>query len=483
MTTPKNINIWDFFDAISKIPRISKHEEKIVAWLVEFGKEHHLETHIDTVGNVLIRKNATTGFEKRQPVILQSHLDMVAAKAPSSNHDFLQDPVSWYKDGNWIRSRGTTLGADDGIGVAAALTVLTDDTLEHGPLECLFTVDEESGMTGAKNLRNDWLKGKILINLDSEDEGELFIGCAGGLDTTAFFKPETTMLPEEYAGFTLTLNGLTGGHSGDEIHKGHANAIKLMTRFLWHADKMFGIYLSGFEGGTLRNAIPPEAEASFFLHKKDTETFKEWVDVFTRTLRAEYHATDPGMKFNLSETLLPEKILSDDLKRRLILSLYACPHGVYSWSRTIPGLVETSANLALLRMAEGEDIMVGTNQRSAVESAKTDVSDMVASVFLLAGAEVRQDGNYPGWEPNPDSEILKITSEAYRNLFGQEPAMKAIHAGLECGLFLEKYPALDMISFGPTIRGAHTPEERLDIESTGKFWKLLTTVLRNIPEC
>ncbi len=474
------IPVWKYFNEILKIPRPSKKEEKIREYLVRFGRERNLDTLVDEAGNVLIRKPATSGYEDRIPVVLQSHMDMVPAKDPSLNFDFGTDPIPAFVEGNWVKTKGTTLGADDGIGVAAALAILDAEDIQYGPMEALFTVDEESGMTGAKNLPGGWLKGKILINLDSEDEGELFIGCAGGQDTTAVFHVFHEPVPENAMAYRLVINGLSGGHSGDEIDKGHANAIKLAARFLWSVTQEHSINLSSLTGGTLRNAIPPEAEAVFTVHESKKEALIASFEVFRDTAREEYKHTDPEMKIELLETKKPADIIPAEKQEQLLLSLYGCWHGVYSWSKTIPGLVQTSTNLALVRMDAGK-IVVDTSQRSSMESEKKVMAETVASVFRLAGAEITFGDEYPGWTPNPESLILHITEKAYRELFHEDPAVKAIHAGLECGLFLEKYPKMDMISFGPTIRGAHTPEERLDIQSTHKFWQLLVDVLKKIP--
>ena len=471
--------IWKYFDEITAIPRPSKREGKIREYLENFGRSHGLETLTDEVGNVLIRKPATPGYEDHTPVILQSHMDMVCAVDPGRSFDCDHDPVPVYVEGEWIRSEGTTLGADDGIGVAAALAVLTSEDEAHPPLEALFTVDEESGMTGARNLRSGWLQGKTLINLDSEDEGELFIGCAGGQDTTAAFHMYYEPVPDNMTAYRLNIEGLSGGHSGDEIHKGRANAIKLAARLLWTLTGDLEIRLSHLTGGTLRNAIPPEAEAVFVVMENKRAEVEHLFRQFAETVKKEYEHTDPSMTIGLTETDLPAEVMPEARQKDLLLSLYGCWHGVFSWSPAIPGLVQTSTNLATVRRETGR-VIVGTNQRSSLESEKEYISETVASVFRLAGAEITYSDSYPGWTPNPDSPILHITRESYKTLFNREPAVKAIHAGLECGLFLEAYPEMDMISFGPTIRGAHTPEEKLNIPSTRKFWQLLTDVLKRM---
>ncbi len=471
--------IWKYFDEITRVPRPSKKEDKIRDYLVSFGRSRGLETLTDGVGNVLIRKGATPGYEDHPPVVLQSHMDMVCAVDPGVKFDCERDPVPAYVEGEWVRSRGTTLGADDGIGVAATLAVLASDDLQHPPLEALFTVDEESGMTGARHLRSGWLRGKILLNLDSEDEGELFIGCAGGMDTTAQFPLFFEGVPENMQAYRLVIYGLTGGHSGDEIHKGHANAIKLAARFLLEATGDLEIRLSHLEGGTLRNAIPPQAEALLVVASNRVKELKYLFERFAATVQEEYRHTDPGMVLELRESEMPAEVMPGERQLALLRALMGCWHGVYSWSPVIEGLVQTSTNLALVRQ-EGGRVVVGTSQRSSLESEKEVMAETVASVFRLAGAEIEYGDGYPGWTPNPDSHILQITKESYQQLFRTEPAVKAIHAGLECGLFLQQYPEMDMISFGPTIRGAHTPEERLHIPSTRKFWDLLVAVLRRI---
>ncbi len=471
--------IWKYFEDITKIPRPSKREGKIRDYLLSFGRAHGLETLTDEVGNVLIRKGATSGLEDRTPVVLQSHMDMVCAVAPGVRFDCERDAVPAYVEGEWIRSRGTTLGADDGIGVAAALAVLASGEVAHPPLEALFTVDEESGMTGARHLRGGWLQGRMLLNLDSEDEGELFIGCAGGMDTTAHFQLYYEGVPENMRSFRLVVNGLTGGHSGDEIHKGHANAIKVAARFLLEAAEMLEVRLSRLKGGTLRNAIPPEAEALFVVPTGRVAELEHLFDEFAAAVRSEYAHTDPHMLLKLEESEMPGEVMPEVRQLEILRALMGCWHGVYSWSPAIEGLVQTSTNLATVHQ-EGGRITVGTSQRSSLETEKMVMATTVASVFRLAGAEVEHSDGYPGWTPNPDSRILRITRESYERLFHREPAVKAIHAGLECGLFLEQYPSMDMISFGPTIRGAHTPEERLHIPSTQRFWDLLVEVLKNV---
>ena len=475
-------DIWKYFAEILQIPRPSKKEEKIIEYLIKFGKEHKLETLQDEAGNIIIRKPATKGMENRISVVLQSHMDMVCEKNSDVTHDFNSDPINAYVDGTWVRAKGTTLGADDGIGMAAQLALLASKDVQHGPLECLFTVDEETGLTGAFEIQPDFIKSKILLNLDSEDEGELFIGCAGGMDTEITFAYDTEKVPSDFKPFRLSITGLKGGHSGDDIDKGLGNSIKIINRFLWKGSNKYDLRISELEGGNLRNAIPREAFATFLIHKDDEENMMEFYDQYKNDIFGELSAVEPNLKIEIKETEMPQWVIDEPTQFDLLNSLYACPHGVIAMSHSIPGLVETSTNLASIKFIQDNQILVTTSQRSSTSSSKVDVGNMVQSVFRLANANVVHTSGYPGWTPNTNSTILSITKSSYQKLFGAEPVVRAIHAGLECGLFLEKYPNLDMISFGPTIKGAHSPDERLDIETTDKFWKLLVDVLGNIPK-
>lgn len=485
MNLLKNLNpqpVWSFFEEILKIPRPSKKEEKISKYLMDFGRNHNLETIRDRTGNILIRKSASTGKENYKTIVLQSHMDMVCEKNSDTDHDFSNDPILPIIENDWIRARGTTLGADDGIGIASQLTILESNDIQHGPLECLFTVDEESGMTGAHGLEPGLLNGRILINLDSEDEGELFIGCAGGVDTIATFKYKTTRVPPDSVAFRIGVTGLKGGHSGDEIDKGLGNSNKILNRILWHINNVTGSRLYNFDGGNLRNAIPREAFAIVTVRNKYSGKLEKSVKPLIREIKDEFSVTEPDLTITLEKTSLPDFVLKRGIQRKLLQSIYACPHGVVAYNQEMKKMVETSTNLASVKFVEGDRIIVATSQRSSVESAKKDISEQVTNVFRLAGAKVKQTEGYPGWKPNTNSEILRITEKSYIKLFGQKPLVRAIHAGLECGLFLEKYPDLDMISFGPTIKGAHSPDEKISIESTRKFWDLLLEVIRNIPE-
>jgi len=473
--------VWDYFEDICQVPRPSKKEEKIIKYLMDFGKNHNLPTKRDEIGNILISKPATPGKENVKTVVLQSHIDMVCEANKGTDHNFDTDPIQPYIDGNWVKAKGTTLGADDGIGVAAQMAILTSTDIEHGPVECLFTVDEETGLTGAFALQPGFFDGKILINLDSEDEGELFIGCAGGIDTLATFEYEEDKVPDNHSGIKVNVTGLNGGHSGDEIDKGLGNSVKLMNRFLWNASNKFDIRIGSFEGGKARNAIPREAFAHITVHKDEVNDLKKYFEEYAPAVKSEFSVTEPKLELSIEDTDLPAFVIDEDTQFALLNSLYACPHGVYAMSQEIKGLVETSTNLASIKYIENNQIFITTSQRSSVDSAKENIAHKVESVFRLAGAKVKHGEGYPGWRPDTNSEIMKITENSYEKLFSNKPIVRAIHAGLECGLFLEKYPYLDMISFGPTIKGAHTPEERIDIETTEKFWDLLLDVLKNIP--
>jgi dipeptidase D len=473
--------MWRYFEEICKIPRPSKSEKEIIAYILDFAKKQNLEALTDDTGNILIRKPASPGMEKCKTVVLQSHLDMVGEKDPSSTHDFERDPIIPVKDGDWIRADGTTLGADDGIGIAAQLVILEDRELVHGPLECLFTVDEESGMTGAKNLDSGFMKGKILLNLDSEDEGELFIGCAGGIDTLGSYRFNLENPDGSCSAYRVSVEGLKGGHSGDEIHKSPSNSIKILARFLHNASMEHGLRLSFLNGGNMRNAIPREAYAVFTVPVDMGRKVEEYFGEYSASLGNELKKYEPDMVWNIEKAEIPEKLLSAEQQLLFLQAIECCPHGVVKWSPTLEGLVETSTNLASVKFPERDRAVITTSQRSSVESDKDTIADRVGRCLKVGGGIIEHSDGYPGWTPDPYSEILNITRITYKELFGEEPVVRAIHAGLECGLFLEKYPDLDMISFGPTIKGAHTPTERINIESTEKFWILLLEVLTRIP--
>ena len=479
-TTLQPACVFDYFAEICKIPRPSKKEEKIIAYLKDFGREHGLETRVDKAGNVLMRKPATPGYENRKTVVLQAHMDMVCEKNKDTRHDFEKDPIQTYVDGEWLRAKGTTLGADNGIGVAAALAVLAADDVEHGPLECLFTVDEETGLTGAFALEKGFMGGDILLNLDSEDEGELFIGCAGGVRTLAEFDFSPVPVPGDYFCFRVAVEGLTGGHSGDDINKMRAKANKTLCRFLYGLNKKYDFYLLDIDGGNLHNAIPREAHALCAVpsgHKEDVRV--DW-NVFAAEVEEEYAQTEKTMKFKLeSEAYHPEAV-GREVTTAFLRAMQGLFNGVFAMSQDIPGLVETSSNLASIKVRDHKILVTGS-QRSSILSARNNVVDTLRAVFELAGARVDVGEGYPGWKPNTQSEILRIAVETYKELFGVEPKVKAIHAGLECGLFLEKYPHMDMVSFGPTLRGVHSPDERMLIPTVDKFWRHLLAILKRVP--
>ena len=474
--------IWEQFDDITRVPRPSKKEGKIIAWLVEFAKKHGFDYQTDDTGNVVMRKAATPGYEGRPAVILQSHMDMVCEKNSTKEFDFENDPIETWIDGEWVKAKDTTLGADCGIGMAAALAVLLDNSLEHPAIEALFTVDEETGLTGAFGLGEGMLTGKYLVNLDSEDEGELFIGCAGGIDTVARMNYEVEAVPEGYAFVRLEVADLLGGHSGDDIDKGRANSNKLLARFLYNACDTFQIALAEFNGGNLRNAIPREAYAIVGVPVESKEDFEERYLEFGQSLMEEFKHTEPRMRFAVSDVeKAPVKVMTNDEMCYFLLALVGLPNGVLGMSFAMPGLVETSSNLASVKFnTETDEVVVTTSQRSSVESAKLYAAQTIESVFYLSGFDVEHSDGYPGWAPNPESKLLTETAQCYRDLFGVEPKVRAIHAGLECGLFLEKYPHLEMVSFGPTLRGVHSPDERLEIATVDKFWKLLVELLKRI---
>lgn len=472
--------VFHYFEEVCRVPRPSKKEEKIRAYLLEFARQHDLPVKVDEAGNVLMSKPATPGMEDRKAVILQSHMDMVCEKNKDTQHDFDTDPIETYVDGEWLRAKGTTLGADNGIGIATELAVLASDDIWHGPVQCLFTVDEETGLTGAFALKEGFMEGDILINLDSEDEGELFIGCAGGAGTTATFPCTMTAAPEGYFFFRVAVKGLTGGHSGDDINKNRANANKLLNRYLTSLMRKYDLRLCEIDGGNLHNAIPREAYAVCAVPMKDKEAVRVDLNIYLAEIENEYAVTEPNLRMELESETPCLKVMDVEQMKRFLLSIYAVHNGVYAMSQDIAGLVETSSNLASIKQGEG-CIKVVTSQRSSILSSRVDMSQMVGAAFELGGATVETGDGYPGWKPNPSSEILRVAVESYKRLFGTEPKVKAIHAGLECGLFLEKYPSLDMVSFGPTLRGVHSPDERMLIPTVDKFWRHLLDVLAHVP--
>ncbi len=473
--------IWIYFEEICKIPRLSKNEGKIRKYLLDFAKNNNLESNEDEVGNILIVKPPSTGMENRKTVVLQSHMDMVGEKNADYPHDWTKDPIIPAVKNGWVTATGTTLGADDGIGIASQMAILTDKNLRAGKIECLFTVDEESGMTGAINIKADFFSGRTLINLDSEDEGILFIGCAGGMDTVGTMKYTAIPVANNSCAFDISVTGLHGGHSGDEIHKGYGNAVKIMNRLLWNISNQFEISVANFDGGNLRNAIPREAFSKIVLDKSVNEAIKSWIEAFHTTLIDEFGDLEKELKISVKEVDLPPLVMDKESQKKFLNALSCCPHGVIAWSKEMDDLVETSTNLAIAKFSGNNSIRIITTQRSSIESSRNDASAMVESCLRLAGAEVVHSDGYPGWKPNLTSEILKITRNSYLELFGKEPSIRAIHAGLECGLVYEKIKGIDMISFGPTIRGAHTPEEMIEIRTAQMFWDLLIDVVGKMP--
>ena len=473
----KPANVWRYFDEIMQIPRPSKHEEKVSAYLQKFGKDLGLETLSDSLGNVLIRKPASKGYEKSAGVCLQAHMDMVCEKNGDKVFDFLKDGIQPILDGEWLTADGTTLGADDGIGVAAILAILADNSLEHGPLEALFTVDEETGLTGANGLATDWLKSEILLNFDDEDEGEYCIGCAGGIDTTVAIDYTTRPVPAGEKSYRVRVYGLKGGHSGDDINKGLGCANKMLTRILWNGTQDCKIGMARIDGGNLRNAIAREAWADIVVAEDYDARFCAMVKDFAEKIKFEFRSTEPGLQIELQPIEQPECLIDRQTQYNLLDALYACAHGVLAMSREIPNFVETSTNLASVKM-DGKQIHIATSQRSSVESAKYAAAQKIEATFRMIGAHVSHGDGYPGWTPNPKSRVLKVGVEVYKKLYGKEPVVRAIHAGLECGLIGEKYPKMDMISYGPTLRGVHSPDERIEIKTVEMFWNQTLAILK-----
>jgi dipeptidase D len=473
--------LWNYFHEITQIPRPSKKEQRIIEYMRDFGKKNNLETVIDNVGNVIIRKPATKGLENRKVVIFQTHLDMVPQKNSDKKHDFEKDPIETVIDGEWVRANGTTLGSDNGIGVAATMAVLTSKNIVHGPIEALFTIDEETGMTGVFGLKKGLLKGDILMNLDSEDEGELYVGCAGGIDVAVRKSYAEEKSPHGMVAYKIIAKGLKGGHSGVDISLGRANSNKIMFRFLMQAESDFGIRLAEAGGGDLRNAIPRESYSIVLVPEIKTEEFEKFIKGYELIYRAEFSDTEPDLSFSAQKISVPEKVMNQGEQYRIIRAVFICPNGVVRMSQAMKGLVETSNNLAIVRCKEGK-FEAFNLCRSSVDSAKEATAWRIAAVFQLINAEVNLEGGYPGWKPNMKSPILKTMGSVYKEMFGTVPEVKAIHAGLECGLIGGVYPNLDMISFGPTIRFPHSPDEKVNIASVKKFWEFLVGTLKHIPE-
>lgn len=472
--------VFDCFAQVNQIPRPSKHEEKMIAFLQKFGQDLGLETEVDATGNVIIRKPATPGFERCKTVILQSHMDMVCEPSDGS-FDFEHSPIQTVIDGEWMKAQGTTLGADDGIGIAMEMAILKSDDIEHGPIECVFTRDEETGLTGAAGMQAGFMKGDMLINLDSEDEGQIFVSCAGGARTTATFDFEESAVPAGYYGFRVDVKGLTGGHSGDDINKKRANANKILVRFLCDEMEKTDLRLVDIQSGGLHNAIPREGYAVCAVPAEAKEQIRVDLNLFIAAVEEEYSKTEPNLQITLESVPTAPQGIEPAAARRMLLSLRAVHNGVFAMSQDLDWLVETSSNLASIRRS-GQQVVVTTSQRSSVQSARENMSATVRAAFELGGAKAVTNEGYPGWKMNPDSPLLKVARESYTRLFHKDPLILAIHAGLECGLFSEKYPHLDMISFGPTLRGVHSPDERLHLPSVKKVWDHLLDILKNIPQ-
>ncbi|PQJ74845.1 aminoacyl-histidine dipeptidase [Polaribacter gangjinensis] len=475
------IEVWSHFAALNSVPRPSKKEEKIIQFMVDFGNNLNLETFTDAVGNVIIKKPASKGMETKKTIVLQGHLDMVHQKNATTDFDFEKEGINMFIEGDWVKAKGTTLGADNGLGVAAIMAVLSSKTIIHPAIEALFTIDEETGMTGAMNLDANILTGEILLNLDTEEDDEIGIGCAGGLDVTATRNYDEEEIPDNTTAFSISITGLTGGHSGMDIHKGLGNANKILNRLLFDGFTNFGLRIAEINGGSLRNVIPRESFAKVVVDSISKEPFLFESNEFINQIKHEFSNIEPQLKITIETTEPPKKVMDLGVQEGFSRAMYAALNGVYKMSPDVEGLVETSNNIAKVEVKNGQ-ILVGCLTRSSSESSKLDLANSIRSSFELAGFEVEFSGAYPGWLPNMNSEILQIVSNNYRELFNSEPKIMACHAGLECGILGQNYPKMDMISFGPNIKGAHSPDERAQISSTQKFWKLLQEVLKNIPE-
>ena len=484
MKNLKPKQVFEIFEEITRVPRPSKHEEKISQWLVDFAQKHGVECVRDEAMNVIMRVPATSGYEEKEGVILQAHMDMVCEKNGDVKHDFMTDPIETWVDGDWLKARGTTLGGDDGIGMAMCLAAITDKSLQHPAIECLFTVDEETGLTGAFKLKDGYLKGKRLINLDSEDDGQIFIGCAGGIDTLAKMHYKSVGLPEgKWFAAHVCVNGLMGGHSGDDINKGRANANKIIVEFIRQLYNETDLYIAAIEGGNLRNAIAREAEALIVVPFAFKEQLRVAFNHYYAQVEERFAAVEKDLHMELESESVPVAVIEPEKAHALVDALWECPHGMITMSADMPGLVETSTNLASVKMREdekGQYIEINTSQRSSVETEKHKIKDAVEAALSKACDEVTHGDGYPGWKPNVNSPLMEVTRDAFKRLFNAEPQVLAIHAGLECGLFLEKYPYLDMVSIGPQMYGVHSPQERLSISSTQRCWAWLCEVLRNL---
>ncbi|MEO6490710.1 MAG: aminoacyl-histidine dipeptidase [Ferruginibacter sp.] len=472
--------LWKNFADLNAVPRASKKEEKVIQFMINFGKRNNLETLQDQVGNVIIKKPATAGMGNKQPVVLQSHLDMVHQKNGETIFDFDTQGIDMIIDNDWVKAKGTTLGADNGIGVASIMSILESKDISHPPIEALFTIDEETGMTGALGLKPGLLSSRILLNLDTENDTELTIGCAGAVNVTASGKYEAVPVQNDSFAFRIIIKGLAGGHSGMDIHIGRGNSNKMMNRMLSFAAEKFNISINYIDGGGLRNAIPRESISIVTIPEKEADTFQSFIKEQDHILKAEYKTTDPNCAIILEKAEMPSSVLSKEFQKRLLRAVYACPNGIYRMSPDIPGLVQSSNNLARVLVKDGAYSILCLT-RSAVDSEKTDLAKAIISVFELMNATIILDGSYPGWEPDPKSSIVSLMSGLYKELFNGSPEVNACHAGLECGIIGEKYPGMEMISFGPNILGAHSPDERVQVSSVQKYWKFLIETLSKIP--
>lgn len=475
--------VWQCFDEITKVPRPTHHLDKMRAFLVDWAEKHNIPVKTDAVGNVVMTKPATPGYENAPRIILQGHQDMVAEKRGDKVHDFLNDPITTIVDGDWVKADGTTLGADNGLGCATAMAVLLDDNIQHGPLQCLFTVDEEQGLIGANGLEPGFVEGDILLNLDSEEHGQLVIGCAGGKVTVCTLDYSLDETPEGFLFYEVHINHFKGGHSGMEIGLGRGNANQQLCRFLWECSEKFdGIEMAEIDGGGLANAIPREARAVIGIWNEAKDEFEKYAREFNDMIHAEFLVAEgPDFTFEVKQVEKPAQIMEEYEANDLISAIYACPNGVQGMSGVVEGLIETSCNLASVKMLKDDKkIEVTVHQRSSVDSRRDEIADRVKALFQLIGCEVRFEDAYVGWAPNADSKVLKVAEKSFENLFGRKPRVEALHAGLECGLFLEKMPDLDMISFGPTLKDIHSPSEKANIPSVQEFWKFLKDILRNL---
>lgn len=471
--------LWQWFEQICAIPHPSKHEQQLSTHIQTWSRNKGLELIEDKVGNLIIRKPATSGMENRTPVVIQAHIDMVPQKNADTSHDFTQDPIEPWIDGDWVKASDTTLGADNGIGMASALAILGSDDIPHGPLEVLLTIDEEAGMTGAFGLKPNLLQAEILINTDSEQEGEIYMGCAGGVDATTTLPLSWQTCKNNVTAYALKISGLKGGHSGVDIHLGRGNANKLLARFLFEQEERLQLF--DFNGGSLRNAIPREAQCSFVIADEELPTLKQSLEAYQACVSAELALADPNIKFTLESTEQPEQVLTEQSQRALINLIHASPNGVMRMSDEIKGIPETSLNLGVINMDQQHATLLSLI-RSQIDSGRNETVNQLHALAQLAGADFKHSGGYPGWKPDTESPILAVVKDTYQNIYHREPKFMVIHAGLECGLFKEPYPNLDMVSIGPTIRFPHSPDEMVEIQTVGQYWDLLVAVLGKIPE-